>query len=143
MRIGWQEIRRRAKEFSERWHDAQYEKGETQTLYNEFFQIFGLDRKKVGIFEKKIEMIDANRRGFIDLFWPSVLLVEQKSAGKSLFKAQDQALDYVLGLKDRDVPRFVLACDFQRFRLLELETRAEHEFTLPQQSKRISPPPKR
>lgn len=137
MRLGWQEIRQRARGFSQRWHDAKYEKGETQTFYNEFFQIFGIDRKKVAIFERKIEMIDANRRGFIDLFWPSVLLVEQKSAGKSLFKAQDQALDYVLGLKDRDIPRFVLACDFQRFRLLELETRREVEFTLPQLHKHV------
>ncbi|MGB3721449.1 MAG: DNA methyltransferase [Pacificimonas sp.] len=137
MRLGWNEIRQRAREFSERWADARYEKGETQTFYNEFFQVFGIDRKKVAIFERKIEMIDANRRGFIDLFWPSVMLVEQKSAGKSLFRAQGQALDYVLGLKDRDVPRFVLACDFQRFRLLELETRAEFDFTLPQLSKHV------
>ncbi len=137
MRLGWQEIRQRARDFSQRWHDAKYEKGETQTFYNEFFRIFGIDRKKVAIFERKIEMIDANRRGFIDLFWPSVMIVEQKSAGKSLFKAQDQALDYVLGLKDRDIPRFVLACDFQRFRLLELENRREVEFTLPQLHKHV------
>lgn len=137
MRLGWQEIRQRAREFSEEWKAARYEKGETQTFYNEFFRIFGLDRKKVAIFERKVEMIDANRRGYIDLFWPSVLLVEQKSAGKSLFGAQDQALDYVLGLKDRDVPRFVLACDFQRFRLLELETRREVDFTLAELHKHV------
>ena len=122
MRLGWQEVRRRAKEFSVRWKDAHYEKGETQTFYNEFFQIFGIDRKRVAIFERKIQLIDARRRGFIDLFWPSVLLVEQKSAGKDLFKAGQQADDYVLGLRDRDLPRFVLVCDFQRFRLRRLET---------------------
>ena len=93
MRLGWQEVRRRAKEFSVRWKDAHYEKGETQTFYNEFFQIFGIDRKRVAIFERKIQLIDARRRGFIDLFWPSVLLVEQKSAGKDLFKAGQQADD--------------------------------------------------
>lgn len=132
MRLGWQEVRRRAKDFSVRWKDAHYEKGETQTFYNEFFQIFGIDRKRVGIFERKIELIDAGRRGFIDLFWPSVLLVEQKSAGKDLFKAGQQADDYVLGLKDRDLPRYVLVCDFQRFRLRHLETGKEVTFTLPE-----------
>ena len=137
MRLGWQEIRRRAKDFSTRWKSAHYEKGETQTFYNEFFQIFGIDRKRVAIFERKIEMIDAQRRGFIDLFWPSVLLVEQKSAGKDLFKAEGQALDYVLGLKDRDVPRFVLVCDFQRFKLVELETRTETSFTLSELHKHV------
>ncbi|WP_207789980.1 class I SAM-dependent DNA methyltransferase [Sphingosinicella humi] len=137
MRLGWNEIRIRAREFSRRWKDAHYEKGETQTFYNEFFQIFGIDRKKVAIFERKIQMIDANKRGFIDLFWPSVLLVEQKSAGRDLFKAEGQALDYVLGLRDREVPRFVLTCDFQRFRLLELETRREVAFTLPELHKNV------
>ena len=132
MRLGWQEIRRRAKAFSLEWKLASYEKGECQTFYNEFFEIFGIHRKRVAIFEKKIELVDANRRGFIDLFWPSVLLVEQKSAGKDLLKAEGQAYDYVLGLRDRDVPRFVLVCDFQRFRLIELATRKETRFTLPE-----------
>jgi hypothetical protein len=137
MRLGWQEIRRRAKEFSARWKTAHYEKGETQTFYNEFFQIFGIDRKRVAIFERKIELIDAGKRGFIDLFWPSVLLVEQKSAGKDLFKAGQQADDYVLGLRDRDLPRFVLVCDFQRFRLRQLETGKEVSFTLPELHKHV------
>ncbi|WP_394998860.1 DNA methyltransferase [Sphingomonas sp.] len=137
MRLGWQEIRRRAKAFSVDWKTAHYEKGETQTFYNEFFQIFGIDRKRVAIFEKKIDLIDANKRGFIDLFWPSVLLVEQKSAGKDLLKAEGQAFDYVLGLKERDTPRFVLVCDFQRFRLIELATRKETSFTLPELYKHV------
>ncbi|MDV5822018.1 DNA methyltransferase [Sphingobium naphthae] len=91
----------------------------------------------MAIFERKIDLIERNRRGFIDLFWPSVLLVEQKSAGKDLFKAQGQALDYVLGLNDRDLPKYVLTCDFQRFRLLELETRREIAFTLPHLHKHV------
>lgn len=137
MRLSWQEIRTRARRFSERWRDAHYEKGETQSFYNEFFEIFGVDRKRVAVYERKIDLIEQNRRGFIDLFWPSVLLIEQKSAGKDLFKAQGQALDYVLGLKDRDLPKFVLTCDFQRFRLLELDTRAEIAFTLPELHKHV------
>ena len=137
MRLSWQEIRVRARRFSERWKDAHYEKGETQSFYNEFFEIFGVDRKRVAVYERKIELIDQNRRGFIDLFWPSVLLIEQKSAGKDLLKAQGQALDYVLGLKDRDLPKYVLTCDFQRFNVLELETRKEIRFTLPELHKHV------
>jgi hypothetical protein len=137
MRLSWQEIRTRARRFSERWADAHYEKGETQSFYNEFFEIFGVDRKKVAVFERKIDLIERNRRGFIDLFWPSVLLIEQKSAGKDLVKAQGQALDYVLGLKARDLPKYVLTCDFQRFSLLDLETREEISFTLAQLHKYV------
>jgi hypothetical protein len=137
MRLSWQEIRTRARAFSERWHDAHYEKGETQSFYNEFFHVFGMDRKKVAIFEKRVEMIDRNKRGFIDLFWPSVLIVEQKSAGRDLLAAQQQAFDYILGLRELDQPKWVLTCDFQRFRLLNLETRAETNFTLPELHKHV------
>lgn len=121
MRLGWDEIKRRAKAFSERWQDAHYEKGETQTFYNEFFGIFGLDRKAVAIYEQRVKSIDANRRGFIDLFWPGTLLVEQKSAGKDLYAAFQQAADYFDWLPEQQRPRHILTCDFQRWRLVDLE----------------------
>jgi len=47
MRLDWDVIRRRAKVFSEEWKSAHYEKGDTQTFYNEFFEIFGIRRKQV------------------------------------------------------------------------------------------------
>jgi hypothetical protein len=94
MRRSWDEIRRQAKAFAEDWKDAHYEKGETQSFYNDFFEIFGVKRRQVAVYEKRVEHLDANRRGFIDLFWPGTLIVEQKSAGRDLFKAQSQAMEY-------------------------------------------------
>jgi len=41
------------------------------------------------------------------------LLVEQKSAGRDLTKAKEQAFDYFPGLKDSELPRYVLVYDFQ------------------------------
>ena len=58
------------------------------------------------------------------------LLIEQKSRGKDLDRAYQQAKDYFPGLKDRDVPRYILVSDFARFRLYDLEEDTEHEFTL-------------
>ena len=81
--LSWNEIRVRAAQFSREWVDAAYEKGETQTFYNEFFEVFGKRRRDVARFEEHVKKLD-NRSGFIDLFWPSALLVEQKSAGHSL-----------------------------------------------------------
>ncbi len=98
MRIGWDDLRRRARAFSEEWQDAHYEKGETQTFYNEFFEIFGIRRKQVAIYEQRVKLL-SNRHGFIDLFWPGTLLVEQKSSRLDLGKAQGQALDYVEGIQ--------------------------------------------
>lgn len=36
MHISWNEIRLRASQFAEEWKDAHYERGESQTFYNEF-----------------------------------------------------------------------------------------------------------
>lgn len=121
MRLTWAEIRNRAKDFAEEWKDAHYEKGETQSFYNDFFQIFGVKRKTVATYEKRVEGLDRNKRGFIDLFWPGNLIVEQKSAGKDLLTAQLQAYQYFDWLPERDQPRYILTCDFQRWRLVDLE----------------------
>ena len=98
MRLSWNEIRARAAEFAREWRDAHYEKGETQSFYNDFFQVFGVKRRKVASFEEPVRMLGA-RRGFIDLFWRGTLLVEQKSAGHDLKPAKRQALDYFPGLQ--------------------------------------------
>ena len=130
MRLSWNEIRVRAARFAEDWKNAHYEKGETQTFYNEFFEIFGVMRRKVATFEEPVKRLGSKAPGFIDLFWKGTLLVEQKSAGRDLTKAKEQALDYFPGLKDADLPRYVLVCDFQTFELYDLDTRTEVKFRL-------------
>lgn len=130
MRLGWDEIRRRARAFSNDWATAHYEKGETQSFYNDFFEIFGVKRRAVATYERRVESLDANRRGFIDLFWPGTLIVEQKSGGRDLLKAQGQALEYFDWLPEKDQPRYILTCDFQRWRLVDLDTNRETAFAL-------------
>jgi hypothetical protein len=137
MRLGWDEIRRRAKAFSEEWKHAHYEKGETQTFYNEFFELFGIKRKQVAIYEQRVKLLN-DKHGFIDLFWPGVLLVEQKSSRLDLGKAQGQALDYVEGLHQTQQPRWVLTCDFQKWVLLDLESGHELKFALSDLHKHIT-----
>lgn len=70
------------------------------------------------------------KNGFVDLFWPGILLVEMKSSGKDLDRAYDQAIDYFSGIKERDIPCYVLVCDFQRFRLHDPNTQAVTKFLL-------------
>jgi N-6 DNA Methylase len=130
MRLSWNEIRARAKVFSEDWKDAHYEKGETQPFYEKFFDIFGVSRRSVGIYEKRVENLETGKRGFIDLFWPGTLIVEQKSAGRNLKAAQSQAFNYFDWLPERDQPKFILASDFQNFTLLDLDERTETSFAL-------------
>lgn len=129
MRLSWNEIRVRAKAFSEKWADAANENSDTQTFYNQFFEVFGLRRESVGVYEERVKNIKGNT-GFIDLFWPGTLIVEQKSAGRDLKKAEAQAFDYILQIKERDRPRFVLVSDFKLFQLRDLATRETLEFKL-------------
>lgn len=129
MRLSFNEIRARAAQFAKSWADATYEKGETQSFYNDFFAIFGVERRSVARYEEHVKKLD-NCSGFIDLFWPKVLLVEQKSAGRDLAKAGTQAGEYFDALKPTDRPRFQLLCDFQNFQLLDRDTREETAFAL-------------
>jgi hypothetical protein len=131
MRLSWNEIKARAARFADEWKNAHYEKGESQTFYNEFFEVFGVTRRRVASFEEPVKKL-GDERGFIDLFWKGVLLVEQKSAGRDLTRAKQQALDYFPGLKENELPRFVLVSDFQTFELHDLEDDTTSRFTLRQ-----------
>ncbi len=129
MRLSWNEVRARAAAFAEDWRDAAYEKGETQSFYNEFFEVFGKRRRDVARFEQHVSKLD-NSFGFIDLFWPSLLIVEQKSAGRDLKAAYAQAGEYFDALPDRERPRYILVSDFQTFQLRDLDERESVSFPL-------------
>jgi hypothetical protein len=84
----------------------------------------------VASFEKSVTP-KPGERGFIDLFWPGKLLVEQKSAGRNLRKAKEQAFKYFPGLRDDQLPRYVLVSDFQNFELYDLDTDPEKPVAFP------------
>ena len=129
MRLSYNEIRARAATFAQEWAGAGYEKGQTQLFYRDFFDIFGVPVRRVAAFEQPVTLL-GDRRGFIDLFWKGVLLVEQKSAGRDLAKAKTQALSYFPGLKDADLPRYILLSDFATFELYDLDEDESVAFAL-------------
>ena len=129
MRLSWNEVRARAAAFAEDWKDAAYEKGETQSFYNAFFDVFGVRRRNVARYEAHVAKLDT-RSGFIDLFWPGVLIVEQKSAGRDLKAAYEQAGEYFDALPERERPRYILVSDFQTFELHDLDEREVAAFAL-------------
>ena len=129
MRLSWNEIRARAASFARKWAHAGYEKGETQSFYNDFFHVFGVRRESVARYEERVKKLD-DTSGFIDLFWPGVLIVEQKSSGRDLSAAYEQAGGYFDALTERDRPRYILVSDFQHFELHDLLQRDEVAFRL-------------
>src|SRR4051794_23474145 len=129
MPLSWNEIRDRAVAFSKEWEEECSEDAEAKSFLDDFFSVFGLTRRRVASFETPVKKSDG-KGGFIDLLWKGVLLVEHKSRGKDLERAFHQATEYFHGLKERDLPRYVLVSDFARFRLYDLDENLTHEFPI-------------
>lgn len=136
MPISWNEIRDRSLAFSREWADESSEDAEAKSFWDGFFNVFGITRRRVASFEAPVKKGDG-QGGFIDLLWKGVLLVEHKSRGKNLDRAARQAFDYFPGLKERDLPRYVLVSDFARFRLFDLDNNEQHDFTLAELPKHV------
>ncbi len=81
--ISLSEIRNRSHKFAKEWEGATYERGEAQTFWNEFFQIFDISRRRVATFEEPVKKLGGSQ-GFIDLFWRGQLLIEHKSLSGDL-----------------------------------------------------------
>ncbi len=127
MPLSWNEIRHRAIRFSREWTGAKREQAEKQTFWNEFFNVFGVPRRAVASFEEPVKNLSGDY-GYIDLFWPAKVLVEHKSRGKDLSKAESQAFRYIQDLaregRTDGIPRYVIVSDFARI------TRPRLSFTL-------------
>lgn len=131
MALSWNEIKDRAFHFSMEWADAANEDADAKPFLIEFFDVFGISRKRVSTFEYKVTK-PGERTGYIDLFWKGMILIEMKSRGKDLDLAFEQAKGYTYGLKEYELPKFILVSDFQRFRLYDLEEEIIISFTLPE-----------
>ena len=129
MPLSWNEIKTRALAFSKEWQDETSEKAEAKSFWDDYFNVFGISRRRVASFEEPVKKL-GDKQGFIDLFWKGVLVVEHKSRGKNLDKAYSQSLDYFAGLSERDLPKYVIVSDFAHFRLYDLEENEQHEFDL-------------
>ena len=133
MPLSWNEIRHRAIAFSNEWAGAKREQAEKQTFWNDFFNVFGIHRRAVASFEEPVKGISGDY-GYIDLFWPKIVLVEHKSLGKDLGKAESQAFRYIQDLAREgrvdEIPRYVIVSDFARIALHDLEPEDQRELPL-------------
>ncbi len=129
MSLSINEIKSRAYEFVSEWKDETNEKAEAKSFWDDFFNVFGVSRRRVASFEQPV--IKSNEaKGFIDLLWKGVVLVEHKSKGKNLDTAYKQAKDYFPGLTDNELPRYIIVSDFACFRVYDLEEDVICEFKI-------------
>ncbi len=137
MPLSWNEIKTRAiahsaryaNAFSQDWQNESSENAESKSFWDGFFQVFGISRRRVETFEQPVKKAD-QKQGFIDLLWKGVILVKHKSRGKNLDKAMPQAKDYFPGLKEHELPKYILVSDFQNFKLYDLDNDHTVEFEL-------------
>jgi len=127
--LGMLDIRSAAVAFSRKWKHAVNENAEAKSFWDDFFSVFGISRLRLASFEVPVKQPDG-QAGRIDLLWRGILLVEHKSKGRDLDSAYAQAKSYFNGLKERDLPKFVIVSDFERFRLFDLVNDTRHDFTL-------------
>ncbi|KAB2859043.1 MAG: class I SAM-dependent DNA methyltransferase [Flavobacteriales bacterium] len=129
MTLSWNEIKDRALKFSKEWADTSNEEADAKPFLVEFFNVFGITSKRVSTFEHRVKKLD-DKDGYIDLLWKGTILIEMKSRGKNLDKAFEQAKDYLHGLKEHELPKYILISDFENFRLHDLEEKKTIEFKL-------------
>ena len=129
MALSWNEIKDRALNFSKEWADTSNEEADAKPFLVEFFNVFGISSKRVSTFEHRVKKLD-DKDGYIDLLWKGTILIEMKSRGKNLDKAYQQAIDYTHGLKQHELPKYILISDFEKFRLYDLEEDKHIEFKL-------------
>ena len=117
----------RARVFVERWADETRERAESQTFWNEFFNIFGIDRYEYARFAARAARFAGP--GEMDVHWPHVIAIEHKSRGKDLNEALDQLREYLADPEVDPVPIGVV-CDFEKFFVEDFNTGDLIEFGL-------------
>ncbi|MDK7180839.1 N-6 DNA methylase [Corynebacterium riegelii] len=138
-------MRRNLDSFKHNWRDrldgwrsldeGALERKYAQSYWAELLACFGITASRMDLFEQDAKRASSGQRGYIDLFWPGVVIGEAKKPGVDLQVAIDQARDYLLGgtVNDAEQPRYIIATDFYRIRLMRLgdpETRFNIEFPL-------------
>lgn len=130
------ELRHRTAAFAREHADFHDEKAQAQTFWGDLLDAFTPQGRRRARFEQRVKKPDGSQ-GYIDVFWPGTLLVEQKSRGRDLDAAYQQALDYLPRLPTAELPPVVIVSDFQHFRLYDRDRHERHDFTLAELPERL------
>jgi hypothetical protein len=118
------EILNRAYRLMKDYADASYEMGQAQDFIRDLCEVFGFSHKRLVSFEQRVKKL-GGARGRIDGFYPGKLLIEMKSRGQDLDAAYIQATEYLHGLKDEELPDYILVSDFAQLRLYRRDGRSD------------------
>lgn len=122
-----------ARAFAEKYASAKSEKQLAQSFWRDFFgSVCGIsDLMASGIeFEFPVKSATSGLTNFIDVLWAGVVLIEHKSAGQNLDKAETQARDYLISLAPALRPPVIMVSDFTRIRVVEVLAGTSVDFAL-------------
>ncbi|MBO0596605.1 class I SAM-dependent DNA methyltransferase [Nesterenkonia sp. E16_7] len=122
----FEEIRNWAAKFAHDWKDIPGDERQWgQQFVRGLLQIYGLTETRAAFYEMRAKRTSTGRQGYIDALVPGKLAIEMKSEGRDLEEAERQALDYLNGLSDAEMPSYILTSDFKTFRLLDIRGGAD------------------
>jgi type I restriction-modification system DNA methylase subunit len=125
--------RNAAVEFARKWKSYTDEKQDARGFWSDFFRtLCGVEDEEIaGIeYEKRVKSSTSGNQEYIDVYWKNVALIEHKSAGQNLDKAELQARGYWLSLAPGYRPKTIIVSDFQNIRLIDVALNRTHEFPL-------------
>ncbi len=119
--------------FADKWKSFTQEKQYAKSFWSDFFRtLCGVEDEEIaGIeYEKKVKSTVSGNQEYIDVYWKNVALIEHKSAGENLDKAELQARGYWLSLPPGYRPKTIIISDFLNFRLIDVALNRTHDFQL-------------
>lgn len=125
--------RNAAAAFADKWKSYTDEKQDARGFWSDFFRaLCGVDDEEIaGIeYEKRVKSTISGNQEYIDVYWKNVALIEHKSAGQNLDKAELQARGYWLSLPPGYRPKTIIISDFLNFRLIDVALNRTHDFPL-------------
>jgi N-6 DNA Methylase len=132
--------RHAAEEFATKWKNTKEEKQFAESFWNDFFRnLCGVEDPQVaGIeFQKPVKNSVSGNTNYLDVYWKDVALIEHKSSGESLDKAYLQAKGYWRSLPKGYRPKWIILCNFQYFRLVNVDLNRTYDFALSELSENI------
>ncbi|MGQ4560639.1 DNA methyltransferase [Dermabacteraceae bacterium P7054] len=124
-------IRRELDKFSLRWREtiaqmspaeiSNSESSSAQLFWQGLLAAFGVSVERRTVFERRTKRLSTGRRGYIDLFIPSVVLGEAKGVGKPLDDTvYQQVEDYLASgeIKDYEYPKYILLTNLETIRVI-------------------------
>jgi type I restriction-modification system DNA methylase subunit len=125
--------RHAAAEFADKWKHYTEEKRYAESFWRDFFsKLCGIeDDQLAGIeYQRPVTSSISGNKEWIDVYWKNVALIEHKTAGLDLDKAELQARGYWLSLPPGYRPKTIIVCDFLNFRLIDVALNRTHDFPL-------------